>query len=170
MDIRDLVIEISEKIALIATAGLLTVLVPPLRSRLLGVGRQRDVLVAGLFGLIVAMWGGRMGVLWLGYNTHLVAIGVLIAAYLGGARTGAVIGLLAGLYYITRVDVLADGLLLHGVDEGPHHLEVDVGFQERHAYLAHGFLDVVLGQTAAAAQPVEDALQASAQGVEHGNS
>ena len=67
-------------------------------------------------------------------------------------------------------DVLADRLAPDGVDEGPHDLEVDVGLQEGHADLAQRLLDVVLGEAAPASQPVEDALQSGAQGVEHGNS
>ncbi len=104
MDVRDLVIEFSEKIGVMATAGLLTVLIPPLRNRLLGVGQPRDTLVASLYGLIFAMWGGRMSVEWMDYDVHLLAIGVLIAAILGGPRAGAVTGLFAGLFYIFRVD------------------------------------------------------------------
>ena len=43
-------------------------------------------------------------------------------------------------------------------------LEVDVRLQKRHAYLAHGVVDVVLGQAALAAQAGEYALQAVRRG------
>jgi len=55
-------------------------------------------------------------------------------------------------------DVLADGPLAHALHEAAHDLEVDVGFQQGHAHLAQRFLDIVLAQPAAAAQPVEDRL------------
>ena len=63
--------------------------------------------------------------------------------------------------------VLPDGLLADAVDEALDDLEVDVGLEQRHAHLAQRLLDVVLGQPAAAAEPVEDGLQSRAQGVEH---
>ncbi|MEO0326040.1 MAG: hypothetical protein AAF447_24035 [Myxococcota bacterium] len=77
MDARLLTIEIAEKISLLATAGLFSVLVPPLRNRLLGVGGQpRDRLVALILGYLLAMWGAKMGVSWLGVHVHLAPIGV----------------------------------------------------------------------------------------------
>src|SRR2546422_869771 len=66
-------------------------------------------------------------------------------------------------------DVLAHGLLPHAVDEGADDFEVDVGLEEGDAHLAQGLLDVFLRQAAAAAQAVEDRLQARAQGIQHGN-
>jgi hypothetical protein len=67
-------------------------------------------------------------------------------------------------------DVLADRLLLDAVDEGPDHLEVDVGLQERHPNLAERLLDVLLGQAAAPAELVEDRLKPASQGVKHAKS
>lgn len=100
-----LVIEIAEKIGLMATAGLVSVLVPPLRNRLLGVGGQpRDRLMALLLGILFAMWGAKMGEWWLGIHVNVHAIGVLMAAILGGGRVGLVTGLLAGLFYVYRVE------------------------------------------------------------------
>ncbi len=52
--------------------------------------------------------------------------------------------------------LLADGLLLHPVDERAHHVERDVGLEQRAAHLAHGLADVGLGQRAAPRQLVED--------------
>ena len=59
--------------------------------------------------------------------------------------------------------------LLRARDEALHHLEVHVGFQKRHADLAHGVVDVVLGQAALAAQPAEYALKAFGEVLEHGS-
>ena len=100
-----LVIEIAEKIGLMATAGLVSVLVPPLRNRLLGLGGQpRDRFMALLLGLLLAMWGAKMGEWWLGIHVNVHAIGVLMAAILGGGRVGLLAGLLAGLFYVYRVE------------------------------------------------------------------
>ena len=68
-----------------------------------------------------------------------------------------------------RQNVLSHGLVLHAVDEGTDHLEVDVRLEERHAHLAQRLLDVLLRQPAAAAELVEDGLQSRTQGIEHGN-
>jgi len=65
VDIRLLIPELFEKLSLIATAGLLGVLVPPLRNRLLGVGRPRDIAVVVIFGLLFSLWGSTMGFEWL---------------------------------------------------------------------------------------------------------
>lgn len=104
MDIRFLVIELLEKIGLIATAGLVTVLVPPLRNRLLGVGRPRDLVLAVIFGVLLSLWGAKMGFWWLDHHLNLRAIGIIIAGLLGGPRAGAMAGLLGGLFYVTRVE------------------------------------------------------------------
>ena len=103
MDIRLLIPELFEKLSLIATAGLLGVLVPPLRNRLLGVGRQRDIAVVVIFGLMFSLWGSTMGFEWLGHFLNLRAIGIMIAGILGGPRAGALTGLLGGGFYVTRV-------------------------------------------------------------------
>ena len=103
MDIRLLIPELFEKLSLIATAGLLGVLVPPLRNRLLGVGRPRDIAVVVIFGLMFSLWGSTMGVDWLGHHLNLRAIGIIIAGILGGPRAGALTGLLGGGFYVTRV-------------------------------------------------------------------
>lgn len=103
MDIRLLIPELFEKLSLIATAGLLGVLVPPLRNRLLGVGRPRDIAVVVIFGLLFSLWGSTMGFEWLGHFLNLRAIGIMIAGILGGPRAGALTGLLGGGFYVTRV-------------------------------------------------------------------
>ena len=66
-------------------------------------------------------------------------------------------------------DVLADGLLADALDEALDDLEVDVGFEEGHAHLAEGLVDILLRQPAVAAEPVEDTREASGQAVEHGS-
>ena len=119
MDLRLLIIDLAEKIGLVASAGLLTVLVPPLRNRLLGIGGQpQDRLAAFLLGLLLSMWGAKLGQMWLGLHVNVHAIGILIAAILGGSRTGLVTGLAAGTFYLFRADgslgvvgLLADAVL-----------------------------------------------------------
>lgn len=103
MDIRLLIPELFEKLSLIATAGLLGVLVPPLRNRLLGVGRPRDTGVAIVFGVLLSLWGSTMGFAWLGHHLNLRAVGIMIAGILGGPRAGALAGLLGGGFYVLRV-------------------------------------------------------------------
>ena len=65
-------------------------------------------------------------------------------------------------------DVLADGLLADARDEVLDDLEVDVGFEQREADLAHGGVDVGFADAAAAGQAAERLTQALAEGVEHG--
>jgi LytS/YehU family sensor histidine kinase len=103
VDIRLLIPELFEKLSLIATAGLLGVLVPPLRNRLLGVGRPRDIAVVVVFGLLFSLWGSTMGFEWLGHFLNLRAVGIMIAGILGGPRAGALTGLLGGGFYVLRV-------------------------------------------------------------------
>ena len=89
MDIRLLILELFEKLSLIATAGLLGVLVPPLRNRLLGVGRPRDIAVVVIFGLLFSLWGSTMGFELLGHFLNLRAIGIMIAGHLWEDRVPA---------------------------------------------------------------------------------
>ena len=103
MDIKLLIPELFEKLSLIATAGLLGVLVPPLRNRLLGVGQPRDIAVAIIFGLLMSLWGSTMGFEWLGHHLNLRAVGIMIVGILGGPRAGALAGLLGGGFYVLRV-------------------------------------------------------------------
>ena len=102
MDVRLLIPELFEKLSLIATCGLIGVLVPPLRNRLLGVGRPRDIAVVIIFGLLFSMWGSSMGFEWLGHHLNLRAVGIMIAGILGGPRAGALTGLLGGGFYVLR--------------------------------------------------------------------
>ncbi|MEM6956435.1 MAG: histidine kinase [Myxococcota bacterium] len=101
MDIRLLVIDIAEKLGLVATAALVSVLLPPLRNRVLGIGGQpQDRFLALLLGFCLAMWGAKMGQEWLGVHVHFMAIGILMAAIF---QVGAAAGFLGGLFYVGRV-------------------------------------------------------------------
>ena len=64
-------------------------------------------------------------------------------------------------------DVLPDGALAHGGDEVLGDLEVDVGLEQRAAHLAHGLVDVLLGQPPLAPEPGERFVQAVGQCFEH---
>ena len=124
MDVRLLIPELFEKLSLIATCGLIGVLVPPLRNRLLGVGRPRDIAVVVIFGLLFSMWGSAMSFEWLGHQLNLRAIGIMIAGILGGPRAGALTGLLGGGF-----QRLARGLD-HGLDLGRVDRALELGDQD----------------------------------------
>ncbi|MBC7171075.1 MAG: histidine kinase, partial [Polyangiaceae bacterium] len=64
----------------------------------------RDRLVALLFGVFICMWGAKLQEDWLGYVINVRAIGVLLAATLGGSRVGMAAGLLGGSFYVFRVN------------------------------------------------------------------
>ncbi len=105
IDVSTLLIELAEKMGLLAAAALVAVLFPPLRNRLLGVGQRRDKLAAVALGLGLSAWGAMLGFHVLGEHINVRAIGVLIAAILGGPKAGALAGLGGGLFYATLVDV-----------------------------------------------------------------
>lgn len=101
MDVRLLVIDIAEKLCLVATAALVTVLLPPLRNRLLGVGGQRrERLVALFLCILLTMWGGKMGDIWLGEHVNFLAVGILMGTLF---EVGAFVGLFGALFYFFRV-------------------------------------------------------------------
>jgi LytS/YehU family sensor histidine kinase len=99
-----LLIELAEKMGLLAAAALVAVLFPPLRNRLLGVGQRRDKLAAVALGLGLAAWGAMLGFHVGGEHINVRAIGVLIAAILGGWKAGGLAGLGGGLFYAALVD------------------------------------------------------------------
>jgi LytS/YehU family sensor histidine kinase len=103
-DAATLLIELAEKMGLLAAAALVAVLFPPLRNRLFGLGRRRDKLAAVALGLGLAAWGAMLGFHVGGEHINVRAIGVLIAAILGGPKAGALAGLGGGLFYAARVD------------------------------------------------------------------
>lgn len=148
-DAASLLIELAEKMGLLAAAALVAVLFPPLRNRVFGLGRRRDKLAAVALGLGLAAWGAMLGFHVGGEHINVRAIGVLIAAILGGPKAGALAGLGGGLFYAARVDaetapwVLAasvtDGILAGVVAERrPHWLSgwrvfaTSVGIQAIH--------------------------------------
>jgi LytS/YehU family sensor histidine kinase len=104
IDAATLLIELAEKMGLLAAAALVAVLIPPLRNRLLGVGRRRDKLAAVALGLGLAVWGAMLGFHVGGEHINVRAIGVLIAAILGGWKAGGLAGLGGGLFYAALVD------------------------------------------------------------------
>ena len=103
-DAATLLIELAEKMGLLAAAAVVAVLIPPLRNRLLGVGRRRDKLAAVVLGLGLSAWGAMLGFHVGGEHINVRAIGVLIAAILGGWKAGALAGLGGGLFYAALVD------------------------------------------------------------------
>ncbi len=105
MDVRLFIIDIAEKLCLVATAGLVTVLLPPLRNRLLGLrGQSRDRVAVFILAFCLGMWGAKMGQEWLGLHVNLHTIGVMMAAVLGGWQLGLLTGACAGVFYSVRVE------------------------------------------------------------------
>jgi LytS/YehU family sensor histidine kinase len=103
MDARDVAILVAEKMGLMATAGLASVLFLPLRNRLLGVQRPRDHLAVFFLGVALSMWGARLGVEWLDVAVDLRLTGVFIAGLLAGPKTGFITALAASTVYYLRV-------------------------------------------------------------------
>lgn len=149
MDVVTLLVELAEKMGLIASAALVAVLFPPLRNRLLGVGQRRDQLAAVALGLLLSIWGALLGLHVMGEHMNVRAVGVLIAAILGGWRAGALAGLGGGLFYAARVDAttapwvlvasVMDGVIAGVVAEkrpewfqGPRAFVTSVGIQAFH--------------------------------------
>lgn len=99
-----MLVELAEKMGLLAAAALVAVLFPPLRKRLLGGGERQGKLAAALFGLLLSIWGANLGFVLAGEHFNVRAIGVLIAAILGGWKAGLIAGLGGGLFYATQVD------------------------------------------------------------------
>ena len=99
-----MLVELAEKMSLLAAAALVAVLFPPLRKRILGGGDRRDKLAAAIFGLVLSVWGALLGLEVSGEHFNVRAIGVLIAALLGGPKAGLIAGLGGGLFYAWRVD------------------------------------------------------------------
>ncbi len=104
MPVDVMLIELAEKMGLLAAAALVAVLYPPLRKRLLGGGQRSDKLAAALFGLALSIWGANLGFRFANEHFNVRAIGVLIAAILGGWKAGLIAGLGGGMFYATQVD------------------------------------------------------------------
>lgn len=100
-----MLVELAEKMGLLAAAALVVVLVPGLRARLFGgPGARGRRTAAAVFGLLLSIWGAMLGLEVSGEHFNVRAIGVLLAALLGGPLSGLVAGLGAGLFYAARVD------------------------------------------------------------------
>jgi hypothetical protein len=67
-------------------------------------------------------------------------------------------------------DLLPQAALLHASQEILHHLEVDVGLEQRHANVAQGLVDVLLGELPNSREPLVCALEAPAEDLEHASS
>ena len=65
-------------------------------------------------------------------------------------------------------DLAPDGVLPHLLDEAAHHRQRHVGFQQRHAHLAQGIGDVLVGEVGLAAQAAYGRFEAFGEAVEHG--
>ncbi len=110
---------LAEKMGLLAAAALLAVLFPPLRNRLLGVGRRVDKLAAVGLGLGLSVWGAMLGLHVAGEDINVRAIGILIAAILGGWKAGLMTGIGGGLFYAFQVDAeTAPWVLLASIVDG----------------------------------------------------
>jgi LytS/YehU family sensor histidine kinase len=114
-----LLIELAEKMSLLAAAALLAVLIPPLRNRLLGVGRRVDKLAAFALGFGLSVWGAMLGLHVAGEDVNVRAIGVLIAAILGGWKAGLLCGICAGTFYAFQGDTeTAPWVVLASITDG----------------------------------------------------
>ncbi|QQR91231.1 MAG: histidine kinase [Myxococcales bacterium] len=105
MHVTVILIELAEKMGLLASAALVAVLLPPLRAVVLGRGRRIDKLAVVFLGLGLSAWGGLLGLQVGGEHINLRGIGILIAAVLGGPKAGLLVGLGGGLLAAARSDV-----------------------------------------------------------------
>ena len=64
-------------------------------------------------------------------------------------------------------NVLTDRAFADPGQEVLDDLEVDVGFEERHAHVAQGFVDIRLGDLPGAADTAKDVFEFVGEGVEH---
>ncbi len=93
-------IELVEKAGLVASAALISVLLPALRQRFFGLrGASTDRLWIIALGVSLSAWGSLLGSYVQGEHMNVRALGVLVAGFLGGPSVGVVTGLLAGLFY-----------------------------------------------------------------------
>jgi LytS/YehU family sensor histidine kinase len=120
MSTLELLVALTEKMALLAAAAVFAVLFPPLRKRLLGqAGESRDRAFGMLFGTGLSVWGSNLGIEVSGEHINVRAIGVIVAAILGGRKAGALAGLCSGIFMAGRVDdQTAPWVLLASVTDG----------------------------------------------------
>ena len=120
MSTLELLAALAEKMALLAAAAVFAVLFPPLRKRLLGhSGESRDRALGMLFGTGLSVWGSVLGLEVSGEHVNVRAIGVLVAAILGGQKAGALAGLCSGIFMANRVEEqVAQWVLLASLTDG----------------------------------------------------
>jgi two-component system, LytTR family, sensor kinase len=120
MSTLELLVALTEKMALLAAAAVFAVLFPPLRKRLLGqAGESRDRAFGMLFGTGLSVWGSNLGLEVAGEHINVRAIGVIVAAILGGRKAGALAGLCSGIFMASRVDhQTAPWVLLASLTDG----------------------------------------------------
>lgn len=120
MSTFELLTALTEKMALLAAAAVFAVLFPPLRKRLLGqAGESRDKAFGMLFGTGLSVWGSMLGLEVSGEHINVRAIGVLVAAILGGQKAGALAGLCSGIFMASRVDAqTAPWVLIASITDG----------------------------------------------------
>jgi LytS/YehU family sensor histidine kinase len=120
MSTLELLTALTEKMALLAAAAVFAVLFPPLRKRLLGqTGESRDRAFAMIFGTGLSVWGSNLGLEVRGEHINVRAIGVVVAAILGGRKAGALAGLCSGIAMANRVDdQTAPWVLLASLTDG----------------------------------------------------
>jgi LytS/YehU family sensor histidine kinase len=120
MSTLELLAGLTEKMALLAAAAVFAVLFPPLRKRLLGqAGESRDRAFGMLFGTGLSVWGSNLGLEVGGEHINVRAIGVIVAAILGGRKAGALAGLCSGIFMASRVDnQTAPWVLLASLTDG----------------------------------------------------
>lgn len=120
MSTLELLAALAEKMALLAAAAVFAVLFPPLRKRLLGQsGESRDRAFGMLIGVGLSIWGSVLGLEVRGEHINVRAIGVIVAAILGGQKAGTLAGLCSGIYMANRVDdQTAPWVLLASLTDG----------------------------------------------------
>jgi LytS/YehU family sensor histidine kinase len=120
MSTLELLAALAEKMALLAAAAVFAVLFPPLRKRLLGQsGESRDRAFGMLIGVGLSIWGSALGIEVRGEHINVRAVGVLVAAILGGQKAGTLAGLCSGIYMANRVDdQTAPWVLLASLTDG----------------------------------------------------
>ena len=67
-----------------------------------------------------------------------------------------------------RLDLFAEGAFFYAIEERTRDLEVDVGFQKRHAHIAQRFIDAFFIEFANALESVGGVFESLRDGLEHG--
>jgi LytS/YehU family sensor histidine kinase len=120
MSTLELLIALTEKMALLAAAAVFAVLFAPLRKILLDrTGGSRERAFGMVFGTALSVWGSTLGLVVRDEHINVRAIGVVVAAILGGRKAGAIAGLCSGIAMAERVDAqTAPWVLLASLTDG----------------------------------------------------